>query len=406
MLIFVEYKRHKMESLFEFQASILKGVTKSFKRYLFDQISWGERMIGIKGPRGSGKTTLILQHLKYDLDINEALYVTADHTWFYTHTLFEVANEWNKQGGKYLFIDEVHKYTGWSRELKNIYDGLPELKVVFTASSALDIYRGEADISRRVVSYLLTGLSFREYLLFRDKIELPVIGLEDMLKKHVDFSMLVSNEIKPLVEFRKYLEYGYLPIIAEGVQTYKMKLNGIINTIVDTDLSYISSYNSGTAYKIKKLLGVIAQSVPFKPNIASIASKLDLSRDSVYQYIYTLRDAALLNTLSFEGKGVSILQKPEKIYLENTNLSYVFQEQPEVGNIRETFVLNQLINSGKEVFLSNEGDFLTANFTIEVGGKNKTAAQVKHLHNYLIAADNIEVGFGHKVPVWLFGFLY
>lgn len=406
MLIFVEYNRHKMDSLFEFQASVLKGVNNGFRRYLFGRISWGERMIGIKGPRGSGKTTLILQHLKYDLDLNEALYVTADHTWFYSHSLYEVANEWNKRGGKYLFIDEVHKYKGWSRELKNIYDGLPELKVVFTASSALEIYRGEADISRRVLSYLLTGLSFREYILFRDKIELPVIDLEEMLKNHLDFSNHVASEIKPLPEFRKYLEYGYLPIIAEGVQTYKMKLNGIINAIVDTDMAYIASYNSGTAYKIKKLLGVISQSVPFKPNIAAIASKLDLSRDSVYQYIYRLRDAGLLNTLSFEGKGVSTLQKPEKIYLENTNLSYVLQEQPDVGNIRETFVLNQLINSGREVFASIEGDFLTGDLTVEVGGRNKTSAQVKHLQKYLIAADNIEVGFGNKIPIWLFGFLY
>ncbi len=395
-----------MESLFQFQAGVLKGVTNSFRRYLHKEIHWDQKMVAIKGPRGSGKTTLILQHLKYDLDPAEVLYTTADHTWFYSHTLMDVADEWSKLGGKYLFIDEVHKYPGWSRELKNIYDGYPDLKVVFTASSALEIFRGEADLSRRVISYSLNGMSFREYLLFKEKKEFPIIKLSELESKHLQFSNSVIESFKPLIEFKKYLEYGYLPIIAEGMQTYKMKLNGIINTIVDTDLAYITGYNSGTSHKLKKLLGVIAQSVPFKPNIASIANKLDLSRDSVYQYIYRLRDAGLLNTIAFEGKGISTLQKPEKVFLENTNLSYVLQEAPDVGNLMETFVLNQLLNSGTEVYATNEGDFRTDSLVIEVGGKNKTGRQVNHLKNYLIAADNIEFGYGNKIPVWLLGFLY
>ena len=395
-----------MQSLIDFQTNVLKGINNSFWRYLDKDINWDHRMLGIKGPRGAGKTTLILQHLKYDLNQSEALYVTADHTWFYSNSLIDIANEWTKLGGKYLFIDEVHKYPQWSRELKNIYDGFPSLKVVFTASSALEIYRGESDLSRRVISYALSGLSFREYLKFMENSEFKVLSISEILKNHTDIANSINEKIKPLAMFKKYLEYGYLPIITEGYNTYKMKLNGIINTIVDTDLAYITGYNSGTSIKLKKLLGVIAQSAPFKPNIASIAGKLGLSRDSVYQYIYRLRDAGLLNTLSFEGKGVSTLQKPEKLYLENTNLSYVLQQLPDTGNLRETFVLNQLLNSGNKVFATKAGDFQTDELTIEVGGKNKSEQQVKHLSKYMVAADNIESGYGNKIPVWLLGFLY
>lgn len=395
-----------MQSLIDFQTNVLKGINNSFRRYLDKDINWDHRMLGIKGPRGAGKTTLILQHLKYDLNQSEALYVTADHTWFYSNSLIDIANEWTKLGGKYLFIDEVHKYPQWSRELKNIYDGFPSLKVVFTASSALEIYRGESDLSRRVISYALSGLSFREYLKFMENSEFKVLSISEILKNHTDIANSINEKIKPLAMFKKYLEYGYLPIITEGYNTYKMKLNGILNTIVDTDLAYITGYNSGTSIKLKKLLGVIAQSAPFKPNIASIAGKLDLSRDSVYQYIYRLRDAGLLNTLSFEGKGVSTLQKPEKLYLENTNLSYVLQQLPDTGNLRETFVLNQLLNSGNKVFATKAGDFQTDELTIEVGGKNKSEQQVKHLSKYMVAADNIESGYGNKIPVWLLGFLY
>ncbi len=396
-----------MESLLEFQENILRQIKNDFRRYLHKQINWKHRMVGIKGPRGSGKTTLMLQRLKFDLGMPpEALYITADHNWFYNHTLFDAANDWYKQGGKILFIDEVHKYPKWSVELKNIYDGLPEMKVIFSASSALDIYRGGADLSRRVMIYLLAGLSFREFLLFIKGTSFEAICIDDINSNHQNLSRLITKDFRPLPVFRQYLEVGYLPIIIEGEDTYLMKLKQVINTIVDIDLAYIASYNSGTAIKVKKLLGVIAESVPFKPNIASLARKLDLSRDSVYQYIYQLRDARLLNTISSEGKGVSTLQKPDKIFLENSNLAFALKDKPDIGNVRETFVLNQLLNAGLNVSSPVEGDFITNGLTIEVGGKGKNSEQVKHLDNYIIASDNLETGSGNKVPVWLFGFLY
>lgn len=396
-----------MDVLIEFQENLLRPVTNDFRRYLHDQINWKQRMIGIKGPRGAGKTTLLLQYLKFDLGLpSNALYITADHTWFYNHTLLETANDWYKQGGEILFIDEVHKYPNWSVELKNIYDGLPGMKVVFSASSALDIYRGEADLSRRVISYSLAGLSFREFLLFTNKIGFDPVKIEDIIQDHRNLSRKITDGFRLLPAFQKYLQVGYLPIIAEGEESYLLKINQIINTIVDTDLAYIATYNTGTATKVKKLLGVIAESVPFKPNIAALSRKLDLSRDSVYQYIYQLRDAKLLNTLNSEGKGVSTLQKPDKIFLENTNLAFALKNNPDIGNVRETFVLNQLLNSGLKVSSPSEGDFKVDGLIIEVGGKNKNTSQINHLDNYLIAADDIEIGSGKKVPIWLFGFLY
>ncbi|MBX3239679.1 MAG: AAA family ATPase [Chitinophagaceae bacterium] len=365
-------------------------------------------MIGIKGPRGAGKTTLLLQYLKYDLGdrSGKGLYISADHTWFYNNSLLDTAMKWYQQGGEVLLIDEVHKYPNWSRELKNIYDGIPQLKVIFSASSALDIYRGQADLSRRVISYSLPGLSLREYLAFAGVTSFPSVSPEEIRDRHREISQEITAVIRPLPLFAKYLKTGYLPVFAEGENEYLPKLEQIINTVVDTDLAYIASYNAGTAVKVKKLLGVIAESAPFKPNISALSNKLGIPRDRVLEYIYQLRDARLLNVLSVAGKGISRLQKPDKIFLENTNLSYAIHPIPDKGNVRETFLLGQFLNAGFDVFEPHSGDFLINGITIEVGGKNKPAKQVRDAASYLIAADDIETGFGTKIPLWLFGFMY
>lgn len=365
-------------------------------------------MIGIKGPRGAGKTTLLLQHLKYDLGNQAAkgLYITADHTWFYKNSLLDTAMKWYQQGGEVLLIDEVHKYPNWSGELKNIYDGIPQLKVIFSASSALDIYRGQADLSRRVISYSLPGLSLREYLAFAGVGTFAPVSLQEIHDRHREISQEVASVIRPLPLFAKYLKSGYLPFFTEGENEYLPKLEQIINTVIDTDLAYIASYNAGTAVKVKKLLGVVAESAPFKPNISALSNKLGIPRDRVLEYIYQLRDARLLNVLSVAGKGVSRLQKPDKIFLENTNFSYAIHPVPDKGNIRETFLLGQLLNAGFDVFEPHNGDFLIDDITIEVGGKNKSMKQVRDAASYLIAADDIETGLGAKIPLWLFGFMY
>lgn len=395
-----------MQILLDFQAALLQGIDNKFRRFLHGQINWKLRMIAIKGPRGAGKTTLMLQHLKYDIGTEKALYVTADHIWFYNNTLLDTALKWFQYGGEFLFIDEVHKYPNWSRELKNIYDGIPKLKVVFSASSALDIYRGQADLSRRVITYSLPGLSFREYLSFIGIGDFPVIALSEMQDGQLDFSRRISDQFRPLPLFNQYLKTGYLPIFAEGTLEYWPKLEQIISAVVDIDLAYIASYNAGTAVKVKKLLGVIAESAPFKPNISALSSKLEITRDRILENIYQLNDARLLNILSVQGKGVSRLQKPDKIFLENTNFSFAINPKPDQGNLRETFLLNQLINAGYEVFEPVNGDFLVNGINIEVGGKNKSGRQLKQEKNALIAADDIEVGWGNKIPLWLFGFLY
>lgn len=398
-----------MESLIAFHTNVVKQVSNRFFRFLYDEINWDQRMLAIKGPRGAGKTTLMLQYIKFReaIDREKALYISADHHWFYTHSLYETAEQFYLNGGRRLFVDEVHKYEGWSRELKNLYDGFPDLKIVFSASSALDIYRGEADLSRRVITYNLPGLSFREYLELTQGIKFDKISLSELFENHQEMSLAVSEPLQPLPLFKSYLTHGYLPIITESdTAEIPMRLSQIINAIVESDLAYIEGFDAGTARKIKKLLGVIAESVPFKPNISSLARKMDASRESVYAWIKFLEEARLLNTLRQAGKGVSTLQKPDKIYLENTNLAYALRENPDVGSIRESFVLNQLVNADLEVSLPNKGDFLVDDTVIEVGGKNKTAEQVKDLPKYRIATDDIETGFGNKIPLWLFGFLY
>jgi predicted AAA+ superfamily ATPase len=398
-----------MDQLHTFHTNSIRQASKTFVRFLYENINWDQRMLALKGPRGAGKTTLMLQRIKYGLDLpsNKALYITADHYWFYTNTLYETAETFYLNGGRYLFIDEVHKYPRWSRELKNIYDGFPDLKIVFSASSALDIYRGEADLSRRVLSYNLPGMSFREYLKLRGVFIHEPVSIGDITSKHEQIGTEITNQIHPLPYFREYLEFGYLPIIAESrKEDIPARLIQVINAVVESDLTYTESFDSGTANKIKKLLGVIAESVPFKPNISALARKLDISRESVYLWITYLDNAGLLNTLSRDGKGVSMLQKPDKIFLENTNLSHALKEYPDIGSIRETFVMNQLTNAGFDVLLPETGDFLANGLHIEVGGKNKSSKQVDGVGESIIAADDIEMGYGNKVPLWMLGFLY
>lgn len=398
-----------MEILISTSSNLLHQVNDHFFRYLFDHIDWNHRMIGIKGPRGSGKTTLMLQRIKFGLNTNaaEALYVTADHYWFYTNNLVETADTFYKNGGRFLFIDEVHKYPNWSRELKNIYDSYPDLKVVFSSSSALDIYRGKSDLSRRVITYELPGMSFREYLKLKKGITIPALNLEEIQKNHFSVTAEITSKIQPLPVFHEYLKTGYFPIFTEtNPQIIPIFLQQMINTVIESDLAFISDYNAGTAYKVKKLIGILAESVPFKPNLASISRKIETSRDSLYEWLNQLEKARLLNFLIADGKGISLLQKPDKIYLENTNLSYALKLAPDIGSIRETFMLNQLKNLKKEVKLPVSGGFLVDGLTIEVGGKNKDANQVKHLENYVIASDEIEHGFGKKIPLWVFGLMY
>lgn len=399
-----------MDSLYYYNDIVANKINLDFKRSLYDSINWDQKMIAIKGARGVGKTTLMLQRQKFGLDKNaHSLYVSMDHPYFYNRTLFDLTDEFYKLGGRFLFMDEVHKYALWSRELKVLYDAFPELRVVFSSSSALDIYRGESDLSRRVFTYHLPGMSFREFLLFKNKVNIKAVDLDHIISHHRALTTQLSKEkdvhILPL--FKEYLKTGYLPFsFPENEAGYIIKLNQVINTVLDIDMAYTDGYTPSTALKLKKLLAILAESVPFQPNIAELSRKLNISRDSIYNYLKYLEKALMINTLHAKGKGISLLQKPEKIYLENTNLSYALQLDPNIGSIRESFLLNQLINSGHKVSYPKQGDFFVDNKIIEVGGKMKSSKQIYGISNAYIASDDILAGAGNKIPLWLFGFLY
>lgn len=365
-------------------------------------------MIGIRGLRGTGKTTMLLQYLKFHLK-EKGLYVTVDHPWFYDNSLLDLADQFEKSGGAVLLIDEIHKYPHWSSELKNIYDGYPGLRVIFTASSALEIQKGEADLSRRVISYELPGLSFREYLHLVHRLEFKSFTLEMLLKNTEEIARpLLLPKWKPLPFFKKYLSSGYFPFNKDDTQAeFSIKLNQVINTVLESDLAAIENYSASNVISIKKLLGIISESVPFTPNISSMAAKMKLGRDTINNFLIHLERARLLNLLHQHAKGVAALQKPDKIYLENTNLSYALKDQPEIGSLRETFFLSQLKNAGYKVALPKAGDFIVnGKWTFEVGGKSKDNTQLKSTKNSYLALDDIESPYLNRIPLWVFGFLY
>lgn len=366
-------------------------------------------MFGITGLRGTGKTTMMLQYLKYVVKNKQtSLYVSADYTWFYENSLTDLAHAFMKNGGNLLMIDEIHKYPRWSRELKNIYDALPDLKVIFTASSALDILKGESDLSRRAIRYELPGMSFREYLHLIHKSEFPVFTLESILSDATTIAGEISSQLKILPLFRQYLKHGYFPFYNnETDQTFLMKLDQVINTILEIDLQTVENLSPSNVTKLKKLLGVIAESAPFEPNISNISQKLGIGRDTVKVYLTFLEKARILNLLNRESKGMVSLQKPDKIYLENTNFSYVLKDRPDMGNLRETYFINQIRNAGHSIKLAKHGDFIVNGYrTFEVGGASKQGQQIRSVDNAYIVQDDIEQAYLNRIPLWLFGFLY
>lgn len=398
-----------MDSLYEYQEEVLEAVSDHFFRGLYRQLPWDSRFLGITGLRGVGKTTMLLQYLKFDApDPKNSLYITADHPWFYDNTLLEVARKFSKYGGTHLFIDEIHRYPGWSRELKNMHDGLPDLRVTFTASSVLDILKGESDLSRRTITKELTGLSFREYLELQHDYKFPAVSLDRLLDNPADITGRILSELKPLPVFRDYLQRGYFPFsVTQKKKSFLQLLNQVINAVMEVDLQITEDYSASNTINMKKLLGVIAESAPFEPNISRIAERLGMGRDTIKIYFNNLERARLLNLLSRVAKGVAALQKPDKIYLENTNFSYALKAGPELGTVRETFFVNQLRNAGHNVELAKRGDFLVdSKWTVEVGGPSKDNSQIgKKSHAYL-ALDELEHPYLNRLPLWLFGFLY
>ncbi|PKR80660.1 AAA family ATPase [Brumimicrobium salinarum] len=398
-----------MEILFEKYQQKLKHTQLDFVRAIMNEINWDARLIGIKGARGVGKTTLLLQYIKLHLadSIENSLYISLDHIWFNTNSLSGLVDDFEKKGGKYLFIDEVHKYSGWAQEIKNIYDDYPALKIVFTGSSLLEILNARADLSRRAVIYNMQGFSFREYIQLESGIKMPKLSLDKIINNHVEESSKILELIKPFEFFEKYLKEGYYPFYKEQPDLYQMRLGEVINMMLEIELPLLRSVELSYIPKVKQLLVAISQSVPFIPNISKLSEKININRTTLLYYIHYLEEIGLTRNLHKKNQGISILQKPSKIYLENTNLIFnLARENVNVGNNRETFFANQLSNYHK-INYTEKGDFLVDEiYTFEIGGKNKTNQQIKSVPNSYIAADNIEYGRGNKIPLWLFGFLY
>ena len=395
-----------MERLVNIYLRLLQETDAKMFRYLYKSIDWDERCIAIIGAKGVGKTTMLLQHIKTTFaNKDEALFASLDNTWFANHTIFDLADEFYKNGGTHLFLDEIHHYPNWAIEIKNIYDSFPKLKIVFTGSSLLQIYKSTADLSRRVVYETLEGLSFREFLKFENIGDFPVITLEEIVENHQNVAMEITNGIKIMPLFKKYLRNGYYLFYKEGVQKYESKLQEAINNVIDVDIPAVENIEFASRHKLKKLLAILSSLVPYTPNIKELSDAIDTNRNLTVKYLSLLANAKLLNLVSSKNKTIGDLTKPDKVLLNNTNLSYLFGEDANIGSARETFFVNQL-NAVSKVSLANQGDFIVDKYTFEVGGKRKTFDQIKNVPNSFVVSDDLEVGHKNKIPLWLFGMIY
>ena len=398
-----------MEALVNTYRNHLEQTNNNFVRYLMPNINWDNRLFAIVGARGTGKTTLMLQHIKQNADISKVFYMSLDDLHFSTHRLVDVVRSLWQEGVTRFFIDEIHKYPyeTWAQELKNIYDSYPDVKVVFSGSSILNIYRGNADLSRRAVNYELFGLSFREFLEFEGIKKLPIVSLDDLLKNHVSIADEIIRDIKILPLFRQYLQTGYFPYYREDLQTYHLRLLNTVNAVLETDLPAVEQIEYVSIQKLKRLLAVIATMTPFTPNMSSLGAQVEIQRSNLSKSLNLLERARLLGLLRNADKSPNSLSKPSKIFLDNPNLAYALGENnTNTGNLRETFFYNQLKVAGKVTDALKGGFTVNGKYVFEVGGSNKNFSQIADIPNSYLAVDNIEMGFANKIPLWLFGFLY
>ena len=399
---------NKMNRLINISNNAINNVPTEFKRYLAKEIDWEQRMIAISGARGSGKTILMLQQMKKITSQGKnALYVSLDDIYFTENKLIYFAEEFSRNGGEYLFLDEVHKYSNWSQELKNIYDSIFDLKIVFTSSSALEIYRGSHDLSRRALVYYLAGLSVREYILFKYKKDFPILNLNDILENNIEKTASIVSNIKIFPIFKEYLKGGYYPFFDELKSNYLKQLSTTINLVIESDLPAIHKIDFNSILKLKRLVAIISRIAPYTPNIEKLAKQIETTRPTLLKYLYYLDKAQIIRILGKDSFGINYLNKPDKLYLSNPNLAYAFGEDAvNIGNLRETFFLNQ-VSVKHSVTYPKQGDFLIDNrYLFEVGGKSKTQKQIAGIENAYIVSDSIEYGFYNKLPLWIFGFLY
>ena len=390
-----------MRTLVARYRNILKNVDTSYVRNIHSTIPWNDRLIAILGARGVGKTTLVLQHIKLYEDVDTTLFVYADDLWFSTHSLVTLAEMFYMNGGRVLYIDEIHKYKNWSQEIKNIYDQYPDLKVRYTGSSILDLQKGSHDLSRRVLEFQMHGLSFREYVTLHYGADIPIHTLEQVLANKIEFPY---TDYRPVALFKEYLRQGYYPYFKEP--GYELRLTKTINAILEVDIPKFAELSISTSEKLKTLLYIVAQSVPFKPNYSKIARDLDMHRNAVSDLMVWLNKADLINVLRDDVEGYKLLGKVNKVYLNNPNLAYALSDdEPNIGNIRETIFLAWLRVTHK-VTASSISDFKVGKYTFEVGGKKKGQHQIKDIEHAYVVKDDIEYGHLNEVPLWAFGLLY
>jgi hypothetical protein len=392
-----------LQNLHEFSELYFSLPTPEFKRYLYDQIDLNAKMIGILGQRGVGKTTLIRQ-LANDCDLprSKILYISADNI---INSLVDIAKEFSAYGGRLLIIDEIHKANDFAKELKTIYDFL-DIKVIFSGSSALEIQNSKVDLSRRVLFYELHSLSFREFLGIKFDINLPKLTLDAILDNHIDIASKIKKEFKPLEHFKLYSEFGTYPFFTEGEKSYNLRLNEIINIILDSEIATIYNVDSDKIHTIRKLLHLLCSSVPVELNIQNLAQSAGVSRNTLYSYLYYLQKANLIEIIGGNFADKKLLNKPDKIYLENINLYNILCSNQNRGSLRESFFVSQT-KIEHSLKYAKKGDFeLDDTYLFEIGGKNKSFKQIKDMQNSYVVADDMEVGFGNKIPLWLFGFLY
>ena len=397
-----------MDKLINKCRRLLALVNTDVVRELMQQINWDQRLISIRGARGVGKTTLMLQYLKLNgCDCKRSLYISMDSVYFATHTLLEFVERFYQLGGKQLLIDEVHKYPSWSREIKEIYDSYPDLRVVVSGSSLLNILNADADLSRRCIPYEMQGLSYREYLWMVKGIHLPAITLKELLSDPNGFCDNINSQCRPLAYFKEYLQEGYYPFILEGKIEYHLRIENVVNFILDVELPQSCGVEIGNIRKMKSLLAVLASKVPMQVDMTKIAAAAGVSRNTLLAYMQYLSRARLLNLLYAGDDSVKKMQKPDKIYLENPNLIVTLAlDEPNIGTVRETFLVGQLCYQHK-VEYTKTGDLLVDPlYTIEIGGKSKDGKQIASLEDAYIASDDIEYAAGNKIPLWAFGFLY
>ena len=387
----------------------LAATSITFFRYLYSEIDWNDLLIGIKGPKGCGKTTLLLQHIKKTFqgkELDKVLYVSLDNLWFTTHDILDVVEHHYTHGGTHIFIDEIHYYRQWQTLLKNLNDDFPGLHIVYTGSSMLQIGNSEADLSRRQTMYEMRGLSFREFLEYEGVLSMPSVPLEKILDSHIEIAMKVCEQTKVLEQFKKYLEVGYYPFYKQVHHGYYQRLESVVNQVIEVDYQNIDEVTISTIRKTKKLLMILAERVPQLPKMNELYRELETDRNQGLKMLYALQRGGLLQLLSDNTKSLNNLSRPDKIYLDNPTLMHAISPHLDTGTLRETFFMNQLLQA-HEVRYPAKGDFLIdRKYLFEVGGKNKTFDQIKDEADSFLALDNIEVGHRNCIPLWLFGMMY